>query len=48
MKYFGDYRIYKRLELFYWRIFVEDNKFKVGDVCVFEFMENGRIVKFKV
>lgn len=48
MKYFGDHRTHKRLELPHWRTFVEDNKLKVGDACVFELMENGRTVKFKV
>ncbi|KNA04030.1 hypothetical protein SOVF_203370, partial [Spinacia oleracea] len=32
-----------------WKVFVKDNKLKVGDVCVFEAMEcNDSALKFKV
>lgn len=49
MAYLGDNATnYKKFDQ-HWRAFVEDNKLKVGDVCVFELMEYGdTAIKFKV
>uniref|UniRef100_A0A7C9D4I8 TF-B3 domain-containing protein n=1 Tax=Opuntia streptacantha TaxID=393608 RepID=A0A7C9D4I8_OPUST len=47
MTYNGNHPTHKRLDP-RWRTFVADNKLQVGDACLFELMECGSTIKFKV
>ncbi|KAH9610636.1 hypothetical protein KSS87_017124 [Heliosperma pusillum] len=46
--YHGNHPTHRRFDT-KWRLFVADNKLKVGDICVFELMEcEDTLIKFKV